>query len=92
MGGPGQRPLREAAGPLVNVEVEWHGDHPWARCQRCTKLVRLDKALIGSLHACVTDCQLAGRHLAEATRRRGPFWRRRTERYCERCGAVEESG
>ena len=61
----------------------------YGECVICEKTVRVDKPIFGALHLCLTACQEAGRHLDEKTRRRGPFWKRRTENYCGRCGAVE---
>jgi len=66
--------------------VEWHGDKAFNTCADCGKLVQINKSIFGSLHLCISDCEKAGRHLDIQTRRRGPFWARRTETYCARCG------
>lgn len=72
-----------------SLDVVWHGRSAYASCPTCGKSVRLNKPIAGSAHLCLSACQKAGRHLDVRTRRRGPFWRRRTETYCALDGAVE---
>jgi hypothetical protein len=70
--------------------IEWHGEKAYARCDRCRKLVQVNKKVFGSTHLCKSDCELAGRHLGLQTRRVGPFWNRKTEPYCSVCRLAGE--
>lgn len=69
---------------IFGSDVEWHGDKGYGRCDVCHKHVQINKRLFGGLHLCLTKCEQAGKHLEVKTRRRGPFWNRRTETYCKR--------
>lgn len=63
-------------------EIHWHNGRAYAQCPTCGKPVRVNKPVLGTLHLCLTPCEIAGRHLDVKTRRRGPFWRRYTQTYC----------
>jgi hypothetical protein len=69
--------------------LQWHGHAAYAQCGVCRQLVRVNKPGLGSLHFCLNKCQQTGWHVAQKTRRRGPFWARRDERYCAACLAVD---
>lgn len=81
---------KPATGRVWPTSVEWHGSAGYARCGTCGQPVRVNKPILGSLHLCLNACQQARRHLDQRTRRAGPFWRRRTERYCAACLEVEK--
>lgn len=51
-------------------------------CAVCGKPIRVDKPLLGSLHLCLTDCEIRGHH---GRPRRAGFLGRR--RQCEDCDA-----
>ena len=75
--------------------ISWVGDRAYIRCSDCQKMVQLNKPVFGGLHVCVSACQKAQRetgrpdfHWSAKTRRRGPFWARRTEQWCGVCGEV----
>lgn len=53
-------------------------------CAACNKWVRVDKPIVGSIHICLLECERTGIHIIRE-RRRGPFWKRRTEAYCKTC-------
>ncbi len=55
-------------------------------CQRCGKVVQLNKALLGGLHFCLNDCEVAGEHLALREEIRGHLWWKRNWKACSRCG------
>ena len=44
------------------------GNQLWAKCSNCEQLVRLNKPLLGSLHFCLTDAEIA------KTRKRVNTW------------------
>lgn len=54
-------------------------------CPRCGKVVQLNKALLGGLHFCVSDCQIAGEHLALRKEVRGHLFWKSTWRVCDEC-------
>ena len=64
--------------------LQRHNGHLYGTCYDCKKWVRIDKALFGSLHVCLSDCELAGEHLKLRSRR--SFWRRREWSCCDACG------
>lgn len=55
------------------------------RCTRCQKLVQMNKTLFGSLHTCVSDCEIAGKHLTVREEIRGHLWWKRTWAVCDTC-------
>lgn len=55
-------------------------------CERCGKWVQLNKPLLGALHFCVNDCEIAGKHLAVREEIRGHLWWKRTWAVCDACG------
>lgn len=55
-------------------------------CSRCGKIVQMNKALLGGLHFCASDCVVAGKHLALREEVRGYLWWKRTWRVCDECG------
>jgi hypothetical protein len=57
-----------------------------AVCERCKKPVQLNKKMLGAYHFCVSDCEMAGKHLAVREEVRGQLWWRRTWRVCDGCG------
>lgn len=57
-----------------------------AFCPRCTKPVQLNKRLFGGYHFCVSDCEIAGKHLALREEVRGRWPWKRTWRVCDECG------
>lgn len=56
-----------------------------AVCTRCGKPVQLNKRLAGSMHFCVSDCEIAGKHLALREEVRGALWWKRTWAVCDTC-------
>lgn len=60
------------------------GGKVFERCNRCGKLVQTSK-LLGGLHFCLNDCEIAGKHLALREEVRGAWWWKRTWRVCDRC-------
>lgn len=60
-----------------------------AFCPRCGKPVQLNKRLLGGLHFCVSDCQLAGKHLAERVEVRGHLWWKKEWAVCDTCHREE---
>lgn len=56
-----------------------------AVCPRCGKPVQLNKRLFGGLHFCVSDCDIAGKHLALRKEVRGYLWWKRTWAVCDTC-------
>jgi hypothetical protein len=58
------------------------------RCSRCRKVVQMNK-LFGGLHFCVSDCEMAGKHLAVREEIRGSLWWKRTWLVCDRCHREE---
>lgn len=61
------------------------GGKALAQCTRCGKWIQLNKSVLGSLHFCVTDCDIAGEHLALREEVRGHWWWKRTWRVCDEC-------
>jgi hypothetical protein len=61
------------------------GGKALATCERCGKVVQLNKALLGGLHFCVSDCVVAGKHLALREEVRGHLWWKRQWLVCDEC-------
>lgn len=61
------------------------GGRVFDTCARCGKLVQLNKPLVGGLHLCATDCQLAGRHLDVQREVRGWWLWERAYLVCRAC-------
>lgn len=61
------------------------GGKALGQCPRCNKWVQLNKSVLGSLHFCVTDCEIAGDHLALREEVRGWWLWKRTWRVCDEC-------
>lgn len=67
----------------VRVRVTRVGNKVYSRCHDCDTLVQVNKPVLGSLHMCRSWCELYGH--TPVKKRRGPFWRRRTQLRCTRC-------
>lgn len=64
------------------------GGRVFERCPRCRKHVQM-KPVLGGLHFCVSDCEIAGEHLDVREEIRGHLWWKRTWAVCDTCHREE---
>lgn len=64
------------------------GGKLFVNCSRCRRTLRV--RAWGSLHICLTNCELAQHHQAVRKERRGWLWRRSTWLVCDTCCEEEQ--